>query len=480
MYQLEHIKKGWGELMSTEITIATNKEYFDEYFKICDMLQKRYDLLRDIESPADKSIPEGGIDALKKDVEEMKVSITEKEDSFWAAVKNPIDVKGKFVMEDFASGYGLEPFEKRTLLFLLYRQFVGGLDDSFYKQQLTKMLDINDSVVDRICNLRYLDRDGRLSKEGLICKEMVRQSIIAISLSTKAVSLFSKMLRGEKVEFTQEKKSDLSACEEIGYVKEPEYAIDNVVVKDDIKEKIRLFIETSGGSTVSTPEAPKTSRPAKGAIFLFYGPPGTGKSMLAEAVASMLGKKLLVVEYPKIMSRWVGETDKKILQAFKSAKENDFVLLMDEADSLLYDRNYAGQEHDIRFVNDMLQQLDRFEGIAILTTNMDNLLDPAVERRINLRIKLDEPDEEMRSKIWKAHIPPHIKIAEDVDFALLGRRYEFSGGYIKNAVHAAIRKITLDKSDTLNMDGLLFGANIEKDGMFNKEKRNKIGFLAMQ
>ena len=466
--------------MNTVANITTDKEYFDEYFKICDMLQKRYDILREIESSSDKTIPEGGIDGLKKQSEELRVSIVEKDNSFWSAVKSSIDAKGKFVMEDFASGYGLESFEKRTLLFLLYRQFVGGLEDSFYKQQLTKLLDTNDSVVDRICNLHYLDRDGRLSKEGLICKEMARPFAIAISLSTKSINMFSRMLRGEKVEFAPEVKNNLSVCEEIGYIKDPEYTMDNVVVKDDIKEKIALFMESSCGNTVSIQGTPRMSKPAKGSIFLFYGPPGTGKSMLAEAVASMLGKKMLVVEYPKIMSRWVGETDKKILQAFKSAKENDLVLLMDEVDSLLYNRNYAGQEHDIRFVNDMLQQLDNFEGVAILTTNMDNLLDPAVERRITLRVKLDEPNEEMRAQIWKAHIPAHIKIAEDVDFALLGRRYEFSGGYIKNAVHAAIRKITLNKSDTLDMDGLLFGANIEKDGMFNKEKRNKIGFLAMQ
>lgn len=466
--------------MDTGTAITTNKEYFDEYFKICEMLQKRYELLRDIESPDDKTIPEGGIDGLKKQAEELKASIESRDASFWVAVTSTTDEKGKFVMEDLAAGYGLDLFEKRTLLFLLYRQFAGGLEDSFYKQQLTKMLDINDSVVDRICNLRYLDRDGRLSKEGLICKEMARPFAIAISLSTKSINMFSKMLRGEKVEFTKEVENTISACDDIGYVKEPEYGIDNVVVKEEIKEKIRLFIESSSGIAVAGPETPGKSKSAKGTIFLFYGPPGTGKSMLAEAVASMLSKKLLVVEYPKILSRWVGETDKNILQSFKLAKENDLVLLMDEADSLLYNRNYAGQEHDIRFVNDMLQQLDSFGGVAILTTNMDNLLDPAVERRITLRVKLDEPDERMRAMIWKAHIPTHIKLAEDVDFAVLAKRYEFAGGYIKNAVHAAIRKITLNKSDTLSMDGLLFGANMEKDGMFNKEKRNKIGFISAQ
>ncbi len=466
--------------MNATIAVTTNKEYFDEYFKICELLQKRYDLLGKIESSNDKAVPEDGVDGLKKQAEELKASIEEKDHLFWSAVKNSIDAKEKFVMEDFASGYRLGLFEKRTLLFLLYRQFVGGLEDSFYKQQLTKLLDTNDSVVDRICNLRYLGSDGRLSKNGLICKEAARPFAIAISLSTKSINMFSRMLRGKMVEFKSEPLNSISDCSEIGYVKEPEYTIDNVVVKDDVKEKIRLFVEPSGSRPIPMPNATRMSKLAKGTIFLFYGPPGTGKSMLAEAVASMLGKKLLVVEYPKIMSRWVGETDKKILQAFKSAKENDLVLLMDEADSLLYNRNYAGQEHDIRFVNDMLQQLDTFEGVAILTTNMDNLLDPAVERRITLRVKLDEPDREMRSQIWKAHIPAHIKIAEDVDFALLGSRYEFPGGYIKNAVHAAVRKLTLDKKDTLDMDGLLFGANLERDGMFNKEKRNKIGFFAMQ
>jgi SpoVK/Ycf46/Vps4 family AAA+-type ATPase len=314
---------------------------------------------------------------------------------------------------------------------------------------------------------------------NLISIDLVTQGVIAIMLSTKAINMFSQMLRGEKVEKSSKKEEDTISCEEVGYVKDPEYALDNVVLKDDVKYKIRLFIDSSKKDSTGYPGASKMLRASKGMVFLFYGPPGTGKSMLAEAIASMLGMKILTVEYPKILSRWHGETDKKISHAFKLAKKNNFLLLMDEADSLLYNRSYATQDHDIRFVNEMLQELDRFEGVAVLTTNMDDLLDSAVERRITLRVKLEEPNESMRAQIWKAHVPPQIKLAEDVDFTVLARRYDFSGGYIRNAVQAAMRKITLSNKDIISMDDLIFGARIEMDGMINKQKHGKIGFGAM-
>jgi len=125
----------------------------------------------------------------------------------------------------------------------------------------------------------------------------------------------------------------------------------------------------------------------------------------------------------------------------------------------------------------MLQELEKFKGIIILTTNMDVLLDPALERRLSLKIKFELPSKELRLKIWQSHIPDKVKVAEGVDFKMLAVKYDFSGGNIKNAVLNAIRKIASKNSDTLTLEDLIFGANIEKGGMFNpKSQRGVIGF----
>jgi len=175
------------------------------------------------------------------------------------------------------------------------------------------------------------------------------------------------------------------------------------------------------------------------------------------------------VEFPKITSRWYGETDKNIASIFKSAKEHNVVICIDEADSLLYNRNFAAQEHDIRFVNIMLQEIERFEGEIILTSNMDNLLDPALERRVSLKIRFDLPDKKIRTEIWRSHIPSKVSLGQDVDFTILARQFEFSGGYIRNAVLHALRRLAQDKRNTITMDDLLLEHGLKRTDFCQRE-----------
>jgi SpoVK/Ycf46/Vps4 family AAA+-type ATPase len=217
-----------------------------------------------------------------------------------------------------------------------------------------------------------------------------------------------------------------------------------------------------------------------GTTFLFFGPPGTGKSMLADAVASYVGKKVLIVEYPKIMDRFVGDTDKNISRIFRSAEAEDLVILLDEADTLFYNRSFAIQEHDIRFVNEMLQELERFKGIIILTTNMDVLLDPALERRLSLKVKFELPSKELRSKIWQSHIPEKVTVAKGVDFDMLAAKYDFSGGNIKNAVLNSLRRVLSRDDQEITLDDLIFGAQLELDGMYSAARKKTISGFAAQ
>ncbi len=474
--------------VSTEAAIINDTEYIEAYFKICELFQKKRTIINDLrheltEKPDNALSTPKDKDALITEISRINLLIEEGENKFWYKVKASLAQGKKFVIEDITSAHELDSLEKRILLFFLYLEFFHPSQNKCSKDELTRIFDLEDSVVWRMRAFKYFGPEGRLVNKEILANDLEdKKSLIERKLWLRGniAYTFSRMFDGEHVNLRLKKEGAISACEEIGRIKEPEYVIDNVILKDDVKEKIRLFTDSYGNDALMDSTGQKALKIGKGMVFLFFGPPGTGKSMLAEAIASLLNKKLLIVEYPKITSRWFGETDKKISQAFRAAKENNLVLLMDEADSLLYNRNYAGQEHDIRFVNEMLQELDRFEGVAVLTTNMDDLLDPAVERRITLRVKLEEPSEHMRAQIWKAHVPSQIKLAQDVDFTILARRYEFSGGYIRNAVQATIRKIALSNKDIIDMDDLVFGANIEKEGIFNKQKRGKIGFVAMQ
>jgi hypothetical protein len=175
---------------------------------------------------------------------------------------------------------------------------------------------------------------------------------------------------------------------------------------------------------------------ARGITALFQGSPGTGKTMVAGVIARDLGLELYRVDVSRITSKWIGETEKNLGALFDAAEEGQVMLLFDEADSLFAKRTevkssvdrYANME-----VNYLLQRLDTFEGIAILTTNFGNSIDSAFKRRLTYRVTFPFPDEEMRERLWRSLIPPQVPIAGNLDLASLAQRFRLSGGYIRNA-----------------------------------------------
>ncbi|HLL24513.1 MAG TPA: AAA family ATPase [Kofleriaceae bacterium] len=180
----------------------------------------------------------------------------------------------------------------------------------------------------------------------------------------------------------------------------------------------------------------KSITTARGITALFQGSPGTGKTMVAGVIARDLGLELYRVDVSRITSKWIGETEKNLGSLFDAAEDGQVMLLFDEADSLFAKRTevkssvdrYANME-----VNYLLQRLDSFEGIAVLTTNFGNAIDPAFKRRLTYRVTFPFPDEEMREQLWRTLIPTQVPILGKIDFASLSQRFRLSGGYIRNA-----------------------------------------------
>jgi SpoVK/Ycf46/Vps4 family AAA+-type ATPase len=177
----------------------------------------------------------------------------------------------------------------------------------------------------------------------------------------------------------------------------------------------------------------------RGLTFNFAGPPGTGKTICAEAIAYEVGMKLLVVDYAEAESMWVGETPKNIAAIFRTAAEQNAVLLFDEADAIATRRSTGGafpydREMNLT-VNVLLRELEAFNGIVIFATNLAANFDPAFERRIRTHVLFEMPGVQERARIWRLQIHPRkTPLAPDVDFDQLAERYGVSGGDIKNAV----------------------------------------------
>ncbi len=178
-----------------------------------------------------------------------------------------------------------------------------------------------------------------------------------------------------------------------------------------------------------------SSTRGRGLIALFAGDSGTGKTMFAEVMAGELGLDLYVIDLSTVIDKYVGETEKNLDRIFDEADRVNGVLLFDEADAVFGKRSDVKDSHD-RYANVevayLLQRMERFDGVAILTTNLRSNLDEAFTRRLDAVIDFPVPDEQDRLRLWERHLPPGVPRADDIDLAFLARRFRVSGGNVRN------------------------------------------------
>lgn len=224
-------------------------------------------------------------------------------------------------------------------------------------------------------------------------------------------------------------------------------------------------------------------------IFNFFGPPGTGKTISAKEVAKILNKKLFVVKYDQVESKMVGDTEKNITSVFQFAKKHDAIIFLDEADSLLSQRveaSTANGQYLNASKNVFMQELDQFNGIMILTTNLFKSFDEAILRRINQHVKFELPDKETRSKLFRSHIPKEVNLNTNVNFEKLGDvSAGLSGGDIKNITCEAMNQSIIEADRNGDITKACLGENHlmseikrvkkTKDEYFGKKESKVIG-----
>ncbi len=181
--------------------------------------------------------------------------------------------------------------------------------------------------------------------------------------------------------------------------------------------------------------------------ILIYGPPGTGKTMISESIAAVLGKNLMKITTSSIQSNVPGETERNIEKSFKKAKNENAVVLFDECDSILSNRDDVGTIMAAE-INCFLTEIERFDGECILTTNRLHTLDPALQRRIIAKVKLDTPNQQARKQIWGKLIPKKLPLDKEVNFNDLAKDV-LTGGEIKNSILIAARKAIAKNKDNV-------------------------------
>ena len=218
----------------------------------------------------------------------------------------------------------------------------------------------------------------------------------------------------------------------------------------------------------------------QGFACLFYGGPGTGKTETVYQLARQTGRSIMVVDVPQIKSKWVGESEKNIKALFDQYRalvdkaSVAPILLFNEADAIIGTRksgaSSAVDKMENTIQNIILQEMETLDGIMIATTNLEENLDPAFERRFLYKLKFVKPDASVRIHIWKSMIPE----LTEADAQAIASQYDFSGGQIENVA----RRYTVDCILHGNQKDILpLLSNLSSDEQLMKKNQRRIGFF---
>jgi AAA+ superfamily predicted ATPase len=237
----------------------------------------------------------------------------------------------------------------------------------------------------------------------------------------------------------QSNKHQLGIAEE---VKTP-HGFDDIVLPDTTRRWLRevLHYAQNRHRVIEDWGFSDKHQNSKNLCILFHGPSGTGKTMAASIIANELNLGLYKIDLSSVMSKYIGETEKNLAQLFDKAEAMNIVLFFDEAESLFSKRTETKDAHD-RYANlqtgYLLQRIENYAGIVILSTNLVRNIDKAFTRRFRFMIEYPFPGSEQRQQLWHKAFPRATPLDGDLDFVLLAERAALSGGNINNiAVRAA-------------------------------------------
>lgn len=280
----------------------------------------------------------------------------------------------------------------------------------------------------------------RLSEQYTMTPEAISAAVVYATMAAKsnnqsAIS-YDGLVEGCRRQFSHAISKDAVKINTV-------YGMDNLILPDIQKNRLKeacnqiryknLVYNTWGF-------ADKMAY-GRGVSMIFYGPPGTGKTMGAQVMAKELGLELYRVDLSSIMSKYVGESEKKLNNIFDQGKKSQCILFFDEADSLFGKRSEVKDSQD-KYANAstafLLQKMEDYDGIIILATNFLQNFDTAFMRRFKYLIEFPFPDEKERIEIWKNVFPDKAPIDAEVDFEYLGRQFKLSGSQIKSTVLASL------------------------------------------
>lgn len=301
-------------------------------------------------------------------------------------------------------------------------------------------------------NLKSLWGNGSQINENMICDAAHDQ--VTDKLSGKATIIKKKHTWDDLVLPADQKELIKRACDQIKY-------------KHIVYDKWGMNSKVLYG---------------RGLSMLFTGPPGTGKTMAAQVVANELGLEIYKVDLSKVVSKYIGESEKNLGEIFDSARKSNVILLFDEFDALSGKRTEVKDSHDKNAnleTSYLLQKMEEYDGITVMTTNFLENIDKALFRRISYVVNFTFPDASLRKEIWIKMYPKETPLSKDIDFDFLAHNFEIAGGNIKNAVISSTF-MAASEAKKVSMHHILKALEyeIKKQGkMVSKDDFGEYGYL---
>jgi len=340
---------------------------------------------------------------------------------------------------------------------------------------------ISEDSKEKLKNVFLLDEESKLMKEDIIEYEEVFTSLKGFKKQFFIKEeVINKIIHQNKKEYSIENIVKDTLFEVVNN----KISLDDVVLPKETMEIIKNFLKQNDKKVIQRLKkwGIKKNNEISSKI-IFYGPPGTGKTMTANLIANELNKPLLTLDVSKILSMYVGESEKNVKKLFDEYYEISEklgvkpVLLLNEADQFLSTRTTSSLNSVDKMHNQMqnifLEEFEKFDGVLIATTNLLETLDNAFSRRFDFKVKFEKPPFKERVKLWDLKLPKNAEYEEDFDVNILAK-YELSPAQIELIIKNTALKVAIKSKPLFTIKDFIQEIEKEVTNAFDSEK--EIGF----
>ena len=468
---LKILEEGKLEVILPEVkSYVDHLEYLKDQFARIDLYKK----LSHIRQNSNGNSP--GVNRIKARLLELEKRIEERKKI----------TKEDMVIDTIFEENELNQKEQLIFLALLKEEYASEFDSLRDMNTLINLVSLDD--YEKMKNRSLLEDGSKLIESLLIDYDEMLSSFGGVTRSFYiSEEILQKIMHPNKEKKDKKIKLNLLIEEQdLFELIAPSTTLDDVVLHPKTREVLNHILKQADPSVQKLLKewGVKNRRSGIDAKIIFYGHPGTGKTMTALSLAKSMRKKVLSFDCSKILSKYIGESEKNVRNIFDAYKDickktkSKPLLLLNEADQFLSSRTLSSNSSADKMHNQMqnifLEQIERFDGILIATTNLLESIDLAFSRRFDYKIEFSKPDFKQRLELWRKILPESAIYDENFDIKALAK-YPLTGGQIRVVMKNSALRVAIKEEPIFTLGDFENSIKREMQGAFGEEKT--MGFM---